>query len=101
MAEFYSRAFGGPDSLGTATVRLTGFVAGANADGFLLDRYQIACCAADASAAVVRVLGPAGASPGRDRWVTVEGTFRGIVRGEPTLVATAVRPTVAPVDPYE
>ncbi len=101
VAEFYSRAFGGPDALGATTVRLTGFVAGANTDGFLLARYQIACCAADATAAVVRVVGYSGVAPGRDQWVTVVGTFRGIVRGEPTLVATTVTPTVAPVDPYE
>ena len=101
VAEFYSRAFGGADALGPATVRLTGFVAGANADGFLLARYQIACCAADATAAIVRVVGYSGVAPGRDQWVTVVGTFGGIERGEPRLVVTNVTPTRAPVDPYE
>ena len=101
VAEFYSRAFGGADALGPATVRLTGFVAGANADGFLLARYQIACCAADATAAIVRVVGYGGVTPGRDQWVTVVGTFGGIERGEPRLVATTATPTAAPVDPYE
>ena len=101
VAEFYSRAFGGADALGPATVRLTGFVAGANADGFLLARYQIACCAADATAAIVRVVGYSGVAPGRDQWVTVVGTFGGIERGEPRLVATTATPTAAPVDPYE
>jgi hypothetical protein len=64
-------------SFGSTPVRLTGFVARtADGNGFRIARYQIACCAADAVAAVVRVTGTAGNPPARDQWVTVTGTFQ-------------------------
>jgi len=87
-------------SLRGATVELTGFVAGDDgSEGFRLARYQIACCAADAAAAVVHVVG-AGSTPPRDRWITVTGTF---AEGddEPVLAATAIEEITAPEDPYE
>lgn len=87
-------------------VRLTGFVA-SGADGgdggFRLARYQIACCAADAVAAVVDVRGITGDPPARDDWVTVIGTFRpgGNPDQAPVLDVSTVQPQTAPVDPYE
>ena len=53
MLEFDQRAFEGTGapSFNGATVRLVGFVAPADGDGFLVARYSIACCAADALAA--------------------------------------------------
>lgn len=89
-------------SFGTTQVELTGFVARTpDGDGFRLARYQIQCCAADAVAAVVRVVGASGDPPARDQWVTVTGTFRGS-RGEiPELLATSLRIVPAPGDPYE
>jgi uncharacterized repeat protein (TIGR03943 family) len=89
------------ESFNDATVELTGFVVGSDADGFQLARYQIACCAADAAPIVVQVVGVYGDLPPRDAWVTVTGRFD--VGGEefPRLVATGVTPIVAPDDPYE
>jgi len=88
-------------SFGGTPVELTGFVARTDdAGGFRIARYQIACCAADAVAAVARVVGIDGA-PARDSWVTVTGTYQTSEDGIPTLRATGLRPIPAPVDPYE
>lgn len=89
-------------SMRATPVRLTGFVARPDdGAGFRLARYQIACCAADAIAAVVRVTGAIGAPPARDRWVTVTGTFNGSPGGVPELRAAGLTEIPAPPDPYE
>ena len=89
-------------SMGTTPVRLTGFVARtSDGTGFRLARYQIACCAADAIAALVRVTGAIGTSPARDRWVTVTGTFHGSPGGIPELRVSSLTEIPAPPDPYE
>jgi len=82
-----------------ATVQLTGFVAGSEAGGFRLARYEIACCAADASPVVLRVLGVRG--PARDRWVTVTGTYQPGGGDPPVLAATNAIEIPPPRDPYE
>jgi uncharacterized repeat protein (TIGR03943 family) len=103
LLEFDERAADhGGASMGTTPVRLTGFVARTmDGPGFRLARYQIACCAADAIAAVVRVTGAIGAPPARDRWVTVTGTFNGSPGGVPELRASSLTEIPAPPDPYE
>jgi uncharacterized repeat protein (TIGR03943 family) len=89
-------------SLGAVPVRLTGFVArAADGGGFRLARYQIQCCAADAVAAVVRVVGVSGDLPARDQWVIVTGTYHHSADDVPELVASVVSPVPAPADPYE
>ena len=89
-------------SFGATPVRLTGFVSRtSDGDGFRIARYQIACCAADAAAAIARVTGATGDAPARDQWVTVTGTFRGSVDGVPVLLATSLTEIPAPRDPYE
>jgi uncharacterized repeat protein (TIGR03943 family) len=89
-------------SFGTVPVALTGFVARtADGGGFRLARYQIQCCAADAVAAVVQVVGVSGDLPARDRWVTVTGTYHGSPGGIPELLASSVSPVPPPTDPYE
>jgi uncharacterized repeat protein (TIGR03943 family) len=103
MLEFDQRAFdhnGG--SMRGAQLRLTGFVARpTDGGGFRLARYQIACCAADAVAAVARVTG-AGTTPTMEAWFTVSGTFHGLgPDGVPEFSASAVQQIAAPVDPYE
>ena len=104
MLEFNQRAY---DHAGTsmrdAQLRITGFVAKpSDGSGFQLARYQIACCAADAVAAVAEVAGQPGAAPTRDAWFTVTGTFGGLTKdGVPEFVATAIQQIPAPVDPYE
>lgn len=89
-------------SLTAAPVRLTGFVARPqDGAGARLARYQIACCAADAVAAVVRVIG-LDSPPVRDSWLTVVGTFTGSgADGVPELTVTGSHRIPAPVDPYE
>jgi uncharacterized repeat protein (TIGR03943 family) len=89
-------------SFGPATVRLTGFVTRtADRDGFRIARYQIACCAADAVASVVRVTGTSGSPPSRDQWVTVTGTFQRSPDGVPALRAAGLTEIGDPADPYE
>jgi len=100
LLEYMERSFDHDGkSLRGATVELTGFVAGNGSSGFRLARYQIACCAADAAAAVVRVVG-AVSTPRRDQWVTVTGSFSA-AGDDPVIAATAIREISAPEDPYE
>jgi uncharacterized repeat protein (TIGR03943 family) len=82
-------------------VKLTGFVAGAEAGGFRLARYQIACCAADATAVEMEVVGASGTPPRNDEWVTVTGTFQPGGGELPRLAATSIVEIPAPNDPYE
>jgi uncharacterized membrane protein YcgQ (UPF0703/DUF1980 family) len=83
-------------------VRLTGFVAAGNGGpGFRLARYQIQCCAADAVAATVRVVGVSGDPPARDQWVTVIGTYQRSSGDPPQLLVSSLTVTPAPPDPYE
>lgn len=101
LLEYLERSFDHDGkSLQGATVQLTGFVAGGDgSEGFRLARYQIACCAADAAAAVVRVVGSVSA-PERDQWVTVTGSFAA-AGDDPVIAATAIEEISAPKDPYE
>lgn len=82
-------------------VKLTGFVAGSEAGSFRLARYQIACCAADATPIVMEVVGTSGTPPSNDQWVTVTGTFRPGGGELPRLAATSIVEIPAPQDPYE
>lgn len=103
LLEYGQRAFDADGrTLRDATVQLTGFVArGGNATSFRLARYQIACCAADAAAMVVRIVGVSGRPPATDEWVTVTGRYHP-ARGEtPELTASTVQQVAAPEDPYE
>jgi uncharacterized repeat protein (TIGR03943 family) len=102
LLEYAQRAADhGGASFDGAAVRLTGFVAGAEAGGFRLARYQIACCAADAAPVVVRVVGVEGGGPTRDQWVTVSGRFQPGGGQLPAIAATTVVEVPAPDDPYE
>jgi len=101
LLEFGQRAFEHDGAtFNGAAVELTGFVAEAEAGSFRLARYQIACCAADATPAVVRIVGTTGDPPAPDQWVTVTGTFTRS-NGLPTLSATTVAEIPPPEDPYE
>ena len=102
LLEFGQRAFDHDGaSLEGATVQLTGFVAGADDGGFRLARYQIACCAADATPVVIRIVGVSGDPPARDQWVTVTGAFQPGGEEIPMLAATSIVEIPAPGDPYE
>jgi uncharacterized repeat protein (TIGR03943 family) len=102
LLEYSQRGFDhGGETLHARTVQLTGFVAGQAAVGFKLARYQIACCAADASPVVVIVHGTSGEPPGRDQWVTVTGTYRPGGEDFVEIDATSVVQIPTPEDPYE
>jgi uncharacterized membrane protein YcgQ (UPF0703/DUF1980 family) len=76
-------------------------VAAAEDSGFRLARYQIACCAADATPVVVRVVGTSGDPPPLDQWVIVTGTFQRGGDELPELTATSIVDIEAPDEPYE
>jgi len=95
LQEYSQRAFDG--SAAGATVTLVGFSLGG--DDLRIARYQIACCAADAAASVVRVEGAA-STPAADTWLRVTGTYAE-GDGTPTLAAATVEVIAPPVDPYE
>jgi uncharacterized repeat protein (TIGR03943 family) len=102
LLEYVQRAFDhNGASLKGAQVELTGFIAGTSQGGFQLARYQIACCAADATPVVVDVVGTSGAPPTNDNWVTVTGTFRPGGDDVPKFAVTTVSEIPAPEDPYE
>jgi uncharacterized repeat protein (TIGR03943 family) len=102
LMEFGQRAFErNGASFNGATVELTGFAAGDEDGGFRLARYQIACCAADASPVLVKVVGTEGDAPPPDQWVTVTGTFHPGGENVPELSATSVQEIEPPEEPYE
>jgi uncharacterized repeat protein (TIGR03943 family) len=83
-------------------VSFDGFVArreGLGPDEFLLTRFIVSCCVADALSVQVRVVG---APPGRfaeDDWVRVEGSFYPVGR-EIIVDASRITPIDQPRDPY-
>ncbi len=89
----------------SSPVRLTGFVMpdAAGSGSFLLTRFAVACCAADAVATQVRVTGLAGPTPAKEVWVHVVGRLVGdsTTSDRPTLRAEQVRIISKPDDPYE
>ena len=80
-------------------VRLVGFVTPREDGGWDLARFSIACCAADATALRVQVLGGPG-DLAADQWVEVVGTSAG-EPGPPVIRADEVTPVDAPAEPYE
>jgi uncharacterized repeat protein (TIGR03943 family) len=107
QGDFIFRAlFSGPE-FARVKVRLVGFVApDPGGDGFLLTRFAISCCAADAIPMQVAVRDVPGPIPPSDSWVSVEGTWIPPRHGArdrlpPVLGATSVRTIEPPVDPYE
>jgi uncharacterized repeat protein (TIGR03943 family) len=93
-------------------VRLTGFVLDRDGDGFGLARLVMGCCAGDATAVVVDVVGHEGAPVAVDSWLEVVGRFDADateasdnVRGDgfvaPVVRAESVRPVDEPAAPYE
>jgi uncharacterized repeat protein (TIGR03943 family) len=103
LLEFDQRAFDGTDgaSFNGATIRVVGFVGPTTDEGFVVGRYSIACCAADALAATAHVVGWDGPTPARDSWVEVEGRFEPGDEVNPRLVAASVTAVSTPDDPYE
>jgi uncharacterized repeat protein (TIGR03943 family) len=72
---------------------------GQPADEFVLTRFIVSCCVADALSVQVRVVG---APPGRfaeDQWVRVAGTFYPVGR-ENVVDASSITPIPRPEEPY-
>ena len=78
LTEFVGRARAGHgQSLRGVPVRLIGFATtDARGDGFLLTRFVISCCAADARPVRVAIRGGEPPWPAPDTWVEVTGTWR-------------------------
>jgi uncharacterized repeat protein (TIGR03943 family) len=107
LTQFVGRAVHGQGrSLRGATVRLTGFVGlDRRGGGFLLTRFVLACCAADARPVRVAIRGLEGPWPTPDSWVEVIGTWRPEKRGPeddrpPVLDARSLRPITPPANAY-
>lgn len=105
VAEFVQRAvWGSSGSLEGREITLTGFVVRRGA-AVELARLTVMCCAADARANRVRLVGDVGAVD-TDAWLRVRGTLQpgsataasGYV---PALTVTAAQPVPPPPDPYE
>jgi uncharacterized repeat protein (TIGR03943 family) len=101
IKDFVGRAFEADAvTLQGATVRMTGFIDDSTSVELRLARYQIACCAADAQAAIVRLEGTE-RPPGKAVWVTITGTFAGIRDKVPTVEVASITLVEEPTEPYE
>jgi uncharacterized repeat protein (TIGR03943 family) len=70
---------------------------------FMVARFTISCCVADATAIGVVVASEEASSLEQDSWVRVQGTFHeGALNGEPmaVLVAEDITPVEPPEQPY-
>ncbi|WP_299951548.1 TIGR03943 family putative permease subunit [uncultured Modestobacter sp.] len=95
-----------PSALEGRRVRLVGFVSARAAGGWYVTRFDINCCAADATA--IRVAVPGGGEEfAPDEWVEVIGTSTpplvdpAVGYPEPAIDAESVRAVPAPAEPYE
>jgi uncharacterized repeat protein (TIGR03943 family) len=112
LSEFYYRAvFDERHSLDGVRVRLIGFASPSHDGGYLLARFAMFCCAADAQVVEVAVKGDAVRRP-PDQWLSIEGYLRAsLARGDgqdvdrddatPELIADSVTPLRPPHDRYE
>ena len=83
-------------------VSFVGFVArdqGMPADEFLLTRFLVSCCAADALSVQVRVVGAAPGKLSTDEWVRVDGKMYPL-GGEVIVDAATVEKVARPKQPY-
>ncbi len=105
LKEFDERAFDRAGvSFAGVPVSVVGFAAKApHGDGFIVARFQIACCAADGRANLAHVTGYTGTVPPVDSWVQITGSFHAGAGPQeaPLLVAATVTPIAQPSDPYE
>jgi uncharacterized repeat protein (TIGR03943 family) len=86
-------------SLAERELELIGFVTVSKGGDWFLTRFTMGCCAADASAYRLRVVG-APAPPAED-WVRLTGTWDAEQPKRPTLVASTVERIEPPKRPYE
>jgi uncharacterized repeat protein (TIGR03943 family) len=110
VSDFVGRAlYDAGGSLKGVRVRLVGLVA-SEPGGFLLVRFAMFCCAADAIPMRIHIRGARPPPPAQDSWVEVTGTWRPApvrpaIRFDPimmpTLDAVTVRSVPEPSDPYD
>jgi len=113
LSEFFYRAlYDERHSLEGVRVRLLGFVTHGRDSGgaYLLARFSMYCCAADAEVVEVAVRGDTTARAA-DQWLMVEGHWQptasrkgtepGVDEPVPVLVADSVTPVAPPRDHYE
>lgn len=87
-------------------IELVGFgVPPKSGGGFMLIRFSIACCAADAMASQIRILGELPRVPAlgsRDLvWLKVVGTHKDVEPGLPVFQPQSITEIEAPREPYE
>jgi uncharacterized repeat protein (TIGR03943 family) len=110
LAEYLARDYEAPHTLAGVRIRLVGFVTPqpSGRDGYLLTRFAINCCAADATALKVAIHGdPVPRTP--DTWLEVEGRWQQRTGGDPDqpasqtplLLAESIRVIEQPSPPYE
>ena len=109
LAEYMVRDYEAPHTLAGVRIRLVGFVSPQlGGDGYLLTRFAINCCAADATALKVTIHGdPVPRAP--DTWLEVEGRWQQRTRDDPDqpvsetplLLAESIRVIEQPSPPYE
>jgi uncharacterized repeat protein (TIGR03943 family) len=110
LAEYMVRDHEAPHTLADVRIRLVGFVTPQEPgrDGYLLTRFAINCCAADATALKVAIRGdPVPRAP--DTWLEVEGRWQQRTGGDPDqpssdaplLLAESIRVVTQPSPPYE
>jgi uncharacterized repeat protein (TIGR03943 family) len=110
LGEYLARDDQEPYTLAGVRIRLLGFVTPQHRgrDGYLLTRFAISCCAADATALRVAIRGDrVGRAP--DTWLEVEGRWQQRTSDDPSqlasdtavLLAESVRLIKQPSEPYE
>jgi uncharacterized repeat protein (TIGR03943 family) len=110
LAEYVVRDYEAPHTLAGVRFRLVGFVTPRplGRDGYLLTRFAINCCAADATAFKVAVHGDR-VPRAPDTWLEVEGRWQQRTSDDPNqpsaetplLLAESVRVIEPPSPPYE
>ncbi|MCA9965927.1 MAG: TIGR03943 family protein, partial [Anaerolineales bacterium] len=97
---------GDPAALAGQRADVIGFVyrdARFGADEFMVARFTVSCCVADAAPVGLVVRWPDGADLPTDQWVEVQGRFEvGVFNGRsmPILVAETITKTKQPPQPY-
>ena len=97
---------GDPAALAGQRADVIGFVyrdARFGADEFMVARFTVSCCVADAAPVGLVVRWPDGAALPTDQWVEVQGRFEvGVFNGRsmPILVAETITKTKQPPQPY-
>lgn len=87
---------------GGSEVSFVGFVVrreGMPADEFILTRFLVSCCVADALSVQVRVVGAPPAGLEEDEWVRVRGILYPLAE-EVVVDAASVEPVPRPAEPY-